>query len=188
MNRRYLIAVLATLSFSASAQQPAASPRTWQQAEKNDANRALTYIQFTLAGRFTDPPHGNVSGPPILTLNCEPTDRKRSGEGKYISGQLQVGTPLKVVWVEPDEIHGTSYFPEVNVTYRVDDEKPQDVQWPPRSDKMSVALDKEATKKILRGHALVITLSESFDSQVVMQFDLPESSGVLQTCGIREHK
>jgi hypothetical protein len=180
--------LLAVIAFAVAvpAQQPSASTRTWQQAERIDNNRVINETQFTLAGRFLDPPHGNVSAPPTLMLACEPSDRKR--EGKYISGQLQVGAPLKIVFVEPDEIHGTSYFPEVNVTYRVDSEKPQDVQWPPRTDKTSISLDKEAARKILRGHAVVITVHEAFDSQVVMQFDFPESAEVLQTCGIREHK
>jgi hypothetical protein len=182
--------LLASLAFAvaAPAQQPSASTRTWQQAERIDNNRVINETQFTLAGRFLDPPHGNVSAPPTLMLTCEPSDRKRNGEGKFISGQLTVGAPLKIVFVEPDEIHGTSYYPEVNITYRVDSEKPQDVQWPPRTDKTSISIDRQGARKILRGHAVVITVHEAFDSQVVMQFDFPESAEVLQTCGIREHK
>lgn len=168
--------------------QQAPSTRGWQQSDKTDTNRAITTIQFTLFGRFTDPPRGSVPGPPSIVLVCEPSDHKRTGTGKYISGYIQVGSPLKVDYVEPSEIHGTSYYPEVPVNFHVDNEKSEDAMWAPRSDKTSIALDKDAAKKLLRGREVVISATEPFESQIVMHFDIPDSTAVLTTCGIREHK
>jgi hypothetical protein len=168
--------------------QQAPSTHGWQQSDKTDPNRAISTIQFTLFGRFTDPPRGSVPGPPSIVLVCEPSDHKRAGTGKYINGYVQVGSPLKVDYVEPSEIHGTSYYPEVPVNFRVDNEKPQDTKWPPRSDKTSIALDKDAAKKLLHGREVVISTTEPFESQIVMHFDVPDSTAVFTTCGIREHR
>jgi hypothetical protein len=183
------VAVLfALLPFAAGSQRPSSSPQAWQQSGKSDPSRGILTSQFTLTGGFVDPPHGKEPGPPSIVLNCEPLERKNGTEGKFVSGYIQVGAPLQVKYVEPDQIEGNSYLPKVDLTYHVDSEKPQDVQWPPRSDKTAVSLDKEAVRKILRGHTVVITVKDFFETPVVMQFDVPESSEVLSTCGIRERK
>jgi len=180
--------LLAGASFSAFAQDQSRSQHSWQKARKPDPVRGFTTTQFTLTGRFVDPPRGNVPGAPYILLSCSPSEHGASAEGRFISGQVQAQTPLKVAFVEPDEIHGTSYNQEINVEYHVDNEKPQNVQWPPRSDKTSMSLDKEAAKKILRGHELVLSMEEPFESKVVIHFDVPDSTDVLNTCGIRERK
>lgn len=186
--RFLLLLTLATLPVSLRSQEPSHRSRGWQKTDKPDPGRGIVATQFTLTGRFLDPPRGSVPGPPAIVLGCLPSKSGAGGEGKFLTGYVQTGTPLKVQFVEPSEIHGTSYYQEIAVQYHVDNEKPQNVQWPPRSDKTSVALDKDAVKKILRGHELVLSMEEPFESQVVMHFDVPDSTEVLNTCGIREHK
>lgn len=178
----------AALAISPRAQEPSRGSHGWQRVEKPDPGRGVLSTQFTLTGRFLDPPRGNVPGPPSIVLSCLPSKSGPSAEGKFLSGYIQTGTPLKVDFVEPSEIHGTSYFPEISVQYHVGNEKPQNVQWPPRSDKTSISLDKDSAKKLLRGRELVLSMEEPFESQVVLHFDIPDSADVLNTCGIREHK
>lgn len=98
-------------SWQPTAQQQSSSvlpAAKWEQAAKTDAARGITYTQFTLVGRFIDPQRAPVAKPPTLEVNCT---RHAKGDGEFVSGYLRVGTPLKVNYVEPSEIHGTSYFP-----------------------------------------------------------------------------
>lgn len=183
--RFLLLLAFLTLPLSVRAQEPSHPSHGWQKTDKPDPVRGSPATQFTLTGRFLDPPRGNVPGPPSIVLSCAIS---KHGGGKFLSGYVQAGTPLKVEFVEPTEIHGTSYYQEITVEYHVDNEKPQNVQWSPRSDKTSVALDKDAIKKILRGRELVLSMEEPFESHVVIHFDVPDSTDVLNACGIREHK
>lgn len=185
--RRALLApaALAVLATSLLAQNPAASAN-WQKAERFDSGRNLTLTEFTLTGRFTSPPRGNAPGPPSIVLDCLP--HKHGDEGKFLSGWVQVNSPLRIRFVEPTEIRNNSYNQEVFVTWHVASEKPRNAQWPPRSDKTSATLDKETVKKLLGDHQLGISMEEPFESEIVMQFDVPDSVDVLNACGIREHK
>jgi hypothetical protein len=53
----------------------------------------------------------------------------RSHRSKFWRGNLAVGDPLKIDWVEPEEIRGISYFPKVAVEYRVNDGKEEKENW-----------------------------------------------------------
>jgi hypothetical protein len=185
--RLLLLLALATSMVPLFAQEQSRASHGWQRAEKQDPARGIPATQFTLTGRYLDPPRGNVQGPPSIVLSCVPP-KKAGAEGRFLNGYVQAGTPLKVEFVEPSEIHGTSYFQDIAVEYHVDNEKPQNVNWSARSDKTSVALDKEAARKILRGHEVALSMEEPFESKVVLHFDIPDSTDVLNTCGIREHK
>jgi hypothetical protein len=180
--KRYLLLflVLVSSAFNRPARaQQTASPSGWQEVKSTDWVKEPRR-QFTLAGKFLAPVPANAAGalanPPVLLLKCA-VPRRSGGEGKFRVGAVVVGALVKVHMVEPEEIKaGVSYYPEVSVSYRLDDGKPVDDDWPPRYDKTSAEFDKPIFKKILRAHTMLITLNDKDDHELRMQFDLPESS------------
>jgi hypothetical protein len=189
----FLILVSAALSLPALAQratsakqaapaQPVASPDGWQEVKSTDWVKEPRR-QFTLAGKFLAPvpanPAGTLADPPVLLLKCA-VPRRSGGEGKFRVGAVVVGALVRIHMVEPEEIKaGVSYYPEVSVSYRLDDGKPVDDDWPPRYDKTSAEFDKTIFKKMLRAHTMLITLHDKDDHELRIQFDLPESSGAI---------
>jgi anaerobic ribonucleoside-triphosphate reductase len=68
-----------------------------------------------------------------------------------------VGDPLKIDWVEPEEIHRISYFPKVAVEYRLNDGKEEKENWTPGTDKTSASFSKGSFEKMLRAQTVEIT-------------------------------
>jgi len=167
---------LASYGLSAMAQQPSAT-QGWQQSQQTDAARDVTYTHFTLTGKS---PHGR----PMLALDCLPAKESYRGKGKILNANLLAGIPLKVEYVEPEEIHGTSYFRKVTVRYRNDDGKEEVEKWSLGSDNTSLAIPKEALKKILRAHSVEITAQDEHGSPVTMRFDFSNPTSVEETCHV----
>jgi hypothetical protein len=158
-------------------------PHVWRQSQKTEAARGVTYAQFTLTGKFLKAPqHGDISNRPALVVECNPG--KESHKGKFESANLLIGANLKIIYVEPEEIHGTSYFPKVLVHYRVNDTKEEEDKWSPGSDKTSAAVPKDAFKKILRAQTVDLTMTDDSGAEIVMKFDLPDSKGVEEACNV----
>ena len=174
-----LLLPLALVSFglSAMAPQQPSSTQGWQQSQQTDAAREITYTHFTLAGKSSQ-------GRPILVLDCLPAKESYRGKGKVLNANLFAGIPLKVEYVEPAEIHGTSYFRKVTVQYRNDDGKEEVEKWSLGADKTSLAIPKEALKKILRAHTVEISVQDEHGSPVSMRFDLSNATPVEETCHV----
>ena len=174
-----LLLPLALASFGLSLMPPQQPPskQGWQQSQQTDTAREITYTHFTLVGKSSQ-------GRPSLVLDCLPAKESYRGKGKILNANLLVGTPLKVEYVEPEEIHGTSYFRKVTVRYRTDEGKEEVDKWSLGSDKTSVAIPKEAMKKILRAHSVEIAAKDEHGSPVTMHFDVPDPTSVEQTCNV----
>lgn len=170
--------VLVSGVFNRPAHVPQATPPSgWQEVKSTDWVKEPRR-QFTLAGKFLAPAPSKLEGDPAslpaLLLKCR-VNRRSGGEGKFRVGAVVIGTLPKIHMVEAQEIKaGVSYYPEVSVSYRLDDGKPVDDDWPPRYDKTSAEFDKTIFKKMLRAHSVLITLHDKNDSELRMQFDMPE--------------
>jgi hypothetical protein len=183
----FLIVPLALVSFAFSAvtaQQPGPT-EGWRQTERTDPVRG-DYTRYTLVGKFLKAPAGDSSARPSLTVDC--STHNRSHKPKFVRGTLVVGDPLKIDWVEPEEIHGTSYFPKVDVLYRLNDAKEDKEQWTPSTDKTSASFSKSSLEKMLRVHTVEITAQDQGGASVVMQFAIPESSVIGQGCDVDQSK
>jgi len=131
-----------------------------------------------------------------LVLDCIPAKESHRGKGKLLNANLLVGTPLKIEYVEPEEIHGTSYFRKVTVRYRMDDGKEEVEKWSIGTDKTSVSgtdktsasVPKDALKKIFRAHSVEVTAQDDRGSPVAMQFDMSDPTPVEETCNVDEPK
>jgi hypothetical protein len=174
----------ASFGFSTMAlQQP-----SWRQSQKTDAAAGTAYTRFTLAGKFLKSPPGNVPDHPAFVLDCVPGKESHRPKGRFLNGNLVVGTVLKIIYVEPEEIHGTSYFPKVSVRYRLDAAKEEMEKWSPGTDKTSASIPVDALKKILRAHTVEITVNDAGELPVVMQFDMPAPTSVEAGCNVDEPK
>jgi hypothetical protein len=166
--------------------QPSASAKLWQQSQNSDAARALTYTRFTLTGKFPAPPHDQAVNRPALALDCIPGTGSHPHKGKLLAANLLAGSALKIVYVEPEEIHGTSYFPKVVVRYRIDAAREEEDKWATGTDKTSISIPKDALKKILRAHSVTISAEDDRGSQFAMQFDVPDPALVEDACNVDE--
>jgi hypothetical protein len=168
-----------------SAQQ--ASGPQWRRAEREDASRGRTLIQFTLRGKFLTAPGSETPNRPALLLSCVP-DRHDQSEGKFSDAQVLVGAPLKIDYVEPLELTtGTSYLQKVTVQFRLNEAKASEKQWPAGADKASASIPKDAVKEILRAHAVVMTVKEKNAGEIQMQFDMSDPTQVEKACGMGSH-
>jgi isochorismate synthase EntC len=187
-----LLVPLALVSFGFSALVPQQAPpaKVWRQSQKTSPGHDTTYTRFTFVGRFLKAPQGtvgDVSNRPAFVVDCVPA--KGSHKGKFIAGNLLIGTALKIDYVEPQEIHGTSYYPKVAVQYRIDDAKePEKENWTPGTEKTSASIPKDSLKKILRAQAVDLTVDDEQGSQVVMKFDMPVPTLVEDACNVDDRK
>jgi hypothetical protein len=181
---------LASFGFTAMAQQPSA----WQQSQKTDAPAGTEFTRFTLAGKFVQSPPGDVPNGPTLALDCVPGKESYRHKSRFVAGNLVVGSPLKVHYVEPEEIHGTSYYPKVSIRYRLDGAKEEMEKWAPGTDKpsasvpTSASVPEDAVKKMLRAHTVEITAEDAGGSPVVIQFDMPNPAPIEEGCNVDEPK
>lgn len=173
------LALFFAISSSTFAQQPSSAPQTpgWTKTQPTNGNAS---VRFVSSGKFLKGPTSEVTNRPALAVDC---GTGRGSGGKFVAGTLLVGAPLKIEYVEPTEIHGTSYFQKVFAQVRVDDGKVEKRTWTPGKEKTSAVFGKYTFKKILRAHTVEITVKDEGGTELVMQFDIPDASSVAQACG-----
>jgi hypothetical protein len=177
---------LASFGFSAISPQQAPAAPVWRQSQKTNPSRGTTYTRFTLEGKFLKAPQGDFPNRPALVLDCAPG--KGSRKGKFVAADILIGPTMKIDYVEPQEIHGTSYYPKISVQYRIDDAKEEEEKWTPGTEKTSATVPKDSLKKILRAHTVELTGEDDRGSRLVMQFDMPNSPPVEEACNVDNRK
>ena len=182
--------LLATVTFLLAAfmtpgKQQTPSTGGWQQAQRADAARDNSSTQFTLLGKFLTPPKKDVGDPLALVVTCKPHASRR----KFSAAYVNVGAPLNIEYVEPDEIKaGTSYFPKVTVRYRLDDQKEEKEQWTPGTEKTSASIPKATLEKMLRARTVQIKVAEFRGGEISMLFEVPDSAQLGTACGLPVRK
>ena len=172
-------------AFTTQGQQQTLSTGGWQHAQRTDAARDSSTTQFTLPGKFLTPPKKDVGDPPALVVTCKPHASRR----KFSTAYVNVGAPLNIEYVEPDEIKaGTSYFPKVTVRYRLDDRKEGKEQWTPGGEKTSASIPRAMLEKMLRARTVQVKLAEFHAGEISMQFEIPDSTQLGTACGLPVRK
>jgi len=175
---------LTSVGFSGMAAQEPSSAHVWRESVKTDAARGTVYNRYTLTGKFLKAPQrGDASNRPALVVDCN-SAKERKGKAKFVSASLLVGASLKIDYVEPSEIRGTSYYPKVSARYRMNDGKEEQENWDPGNDKGSASISKDALKKMLRGQTVDITVNDDTGTPIVMKFDMPNATSVEQGCNV----
>jgi hypothetical protein len=180
---------LALVSFGFPATTPfqIQPEHVWRQSIKTDTARGTVYDQYTLTGKFLKAPQkGDLANRPALVVGCNPPKETRNGKGKFESANLLIGTGLKIHYVEPQEIRGTSYFPKIFVQYRINDGKNVKEQWTPGGDKASASIPKDTIKKLLRAQTVDISTNDDTGAPIVMKFDMPDPAPVTRGCNVDE--
>jgi hypothetical protein len=169
-------------------QQPSSAPQ-WHETQLRDAADTYTFTRFTLIGKFVAQSPGHLVDRPVLTVDCIPPGATH--RSKLVAADLRVGSPLAIVYVEPEEIRGTNYFPEVAVRYRMDNSGEDEQRWPAGtdyvpsgrpSDKSSATVPANALKRMLRARTVAITVNSDRGSPVQMQFEIPDPAPVAAAC------
>jgi hypothetical protein len=177
---------LASLTFSATSPQQRSTSQGWKQTERTDAVRGK-YTRFTLVGKFVKSPQGDdAANRPAMVVDC--STYNRSHRSKFWRGSLVVGDPLKIDWVEPEQIEVMSYYPKVAVSYRLNDGKEDKENWTPGTNKTSASFPQSSLQKILRARTVELTAEDNHGLQVAMQFDMPDPTQVEQSCDVDVHK
>src|ERR1700693_2766504 len=117
--------VCLTFSIAEAAQQEPSSVPLWQQSERTNAVDDFAFSRFTLVGKFLTPLHDVVPNRPALVVDCIPAGDPSRSRGTFLASNLLVGTALKIVYVEPEEIRGINYFPMIAVRFHTDNAKDQ---------------------------------------------------------------
>ena len=201
-----LLAPLACPAFSiaGTAPQQSSPGLAWQQSERTNTADAFTFSRFTLVGKFLTPLRDALPNRPALVVDCIPANESPRGRGTFLAGNLLVGTNLKVMYVESEEIpsgmSGMFYFPKIAVRYRIDNGKREEqeqwsptsakteYQWSPESDKTSASIPKHSLNEILRARSVAITTNDDHGGKVVAQFDMPDPTLVETVCRVDERK
>jgi hypothetical protein len=186
-----LLMALSGASFGFAQPAPPQTPslHVWHQSQTTDAAHTFTFTRLTLTGKFVTSAPGQILNPPTLALDCIPGKGAHLAKSKFLAGNLLVGTNLKIIYVEPEEIHGTSYDQKVVVQYRTDDAKDEERDnWSLGTDKTSASIPKDSLKKILRARSVAITVDDEHEAPVAMQFDMPDPAQVEEACNVDEHK
>jgi hypothetical protein len=205
-NLLFLVVPLAcpTFGIAASAPQQPSSVPQWQQSQRTNAVDDFAYSRFTLMGQFVTPPQDSMPNRPAFVLDCIPADESPRGKDTLLVGNLLVGTNLKVMYVESEEIpsgiSGMFYFPKIAVRYRIDNAKKEEqdqwwptsarpaYQWSASSDKTSASIPKHSLKEILRARSVAITTSDDHGRKIVVRFDMPDPTLVEKVCHVDERK
>src|SRR5271154_4928106 len=90
--------LFATFGFSAMTPQQPSGAHVWRESQKPD-NSSIS--RFTLVGKFLKSPQTDVPNRPALVLDCVPANESHKSEGKFVAGNLLVGIPLKIEYIEP---------------------------------------------------------------------------------------
>ena len=180
-----MLLMSASSGWTQAVAQPSSAP-AWQQSGMTDPAQTYNFTRFTLSGSFANPSNEKSGGRPALTVDCIPGTPSHP-KGRYLAAAMSVGAKLKIVYVEPEEIHGMSYYPKVDVRYRVDEAKSEEQdQWSAGADKVSVSLPRDMTKRILRAHILTIAVADDRGSRLVVKFELPDPAPLEQACNMDE--
>jgi len=183
--RMFLVLLMAGIpaGFAAAAPQDLPAAPAWQLSLRNDPARDYAYTRFTLAGKFVSA--DGAASAPSLVVDCVTDRASRPLTGRVLAASVGAGSPFKVIYVEPLEIHGTSYFPKVSVRYRTDASPEEQRDWPVGSDKTSISIPGESLARILRARSVAISAEDSKGLPVRMQFDLPDSTSVREGCDLK---
>jgi hypothetical protein len=205
-NLLFLLVPLAcpTFGIAASAPQHTSLVPVWQQSPRTNAVDAFSYSRFTLMGTFVTPSRDAMRNRPAFVVDCIPADESPRGKGTLLAGNLLVGTNLKVMYVESEEIpsgiSGISYFPKIAVRYRIDNAKKEEqdqwsptsatteYQWSPGSDTSSASIPKHSLEEILRARNVAITTNDDRGRRIVVRFDMPDPTLVEKVCHVDERK
>jgi hypothetical protein len=187
--RSYSLFIVGLFFFVFQAGQEGNIP-SWQRQEKSDPLRKLEYSQFVLEGKYLIPPRAKAPAPPTLVARCQAGNSNFGhAHGKFLKGYLSVDAVL--------DFHAGG----VPVSLRLDEGKVQSAHWTQSTDGSGAFFESVEFNNLLYGHMLphkegtnppvrkvIIGVPEYLGAEVQVEFAMPDSSDVAETCGVLWHK
>jgi hypothetical protein len=195
MKRILLLTAFATLAV-AHAQTP-----SWTKADKSDPLLHLSFVEFTLEGKFLMPPKNSSLETPTLVVHCQPGNHYQRGNhrttnGHFLEGWIATGAVL-------DTHVGDNGIVSIPVLFRLDDKKLQSDLWAPSTDHTAVYLTHSLfcgsciLNNLLYGHSLphkeekgdqIRKVSIGVPEYLGAEIEMPDATEVGDACGVIEHK
>ncbi len=142
---------------SAGAQSPAGE---WQHVSKQDVLNAKTIDRYVLFGKYLSPPKVTAGeNQPTLVVECHAQ--------KVLQNFVNVGAVVNSRFMEA-RLDGKRFTLDGDSI---------------STDGLAVFFSRLDLGKVLVGHTLILGADEYLGAQVIMQFDLPDSSIVFAGCG-----
>ena len=138
----------------------------WQYVKKDDPLNAKVHDQFVLEGSYLTPPRLPGQAPSIV-VECF--------DGKVEQNYFNTGA---VVVHRDQSQHGTLLLEE-----RIDGKKSVILTTGLSTDGQSVFFTRYDLRDILHAKQVIIGAYEYMGAQVVMRFDIPDPSPVMEKCG-----
>jgi len=182
-----LIAILMSAAILPMSGYQNAGVNQWRRSKDTDF-RGNVYNQFELTGKFIKTPGSDSIDTPSLLVRCRQARSGQESGGKFSSASLRVGIPLKIDYVEPEVIHGIGYYPKVRVRYRLDEGKERQEEWDSGAEKNSSSMSKDSLKRLLGARTVLMTVQDSSEADVTMQFDFPDSAEMESACRLGHPK
>jgi hypothetical protein len=172
-----------------------APSKAWTKVEKQDPLRGTQFVQYSLDGKYLTPPRkASPAIPPAIVLRCVPGSYAHGrARGKLLAGYIFVGGVV--------DTNVGNASTGTTVEFRLDDGKLQTYSWSHSTDFSSLFFGDMDLDILLYGHFLphkentnpqvrkvVLGVPEFLGGEVVMQFDMPDSSEVGDSCGVIWHK
>jgi hypothetical protein len=166
MNVRHALAiwtvVMVALGITASAQAP-----SWHSEQFTDALHGVSGVTFTLSGDYLTAPRLPANGfRPTLVVKC-------SG-GKVKENYISFGAVLNA--------QAGRLYP-VMMESRLDGKKGTIGADDLSTDGMSAYFSRSELRNILKSRKVIVGADEYLGPEIVVQFDLPDSSQLMQACG-----
>lgn len=176
------------------------SSQDWTRMEVSDPVKKAKYSEFILEGKFVEAPAYLKEQSPKMILRCQP-GRFSSGHlrGKLLEGVIEVGAPASN---SPfPELPMTKYSAKVDpggyyVELALDGGEPSAEHWDNLLNYQQVGFGSKQLNNILWKQEspvrentaspvkkVVLSLQRYSTEKIVMQFDLPDSQTVSETCG-----
>ena len=157
-----MLSVFLALLFAASC---AGAQSAWQFTKQDDALHGRVLDQFVLTGKYLTPPRNAATGEaPSIVVVC--SDRKVQ------QNYLAVGA---VVNQDPRALF-------IHMEARLDGKSRDIAADSVSTDGTSVFFTRADLAKVLRSHTLIIGANEYLGPQIVMQFNIPDSSQIFDAC------
>jgi len=139
----------------------------WQYLKNDDPLHSQVHDRFILEGVYLTPPRVGTRAPTIV-VEC-------SG-GKVENNYFNVGAVV--------DYHAGGIFPDVNgFEVRVDGKKKRLLVNSVSTDGQAMYFTRVDLKTVLNAKQVIVGANEYLGPQVVMRFDIPDPSPVLEKCG-----
>ena len=193
MQKIVLLVFLSLAAPSITVAQTMPQSPAWIEESKTDAFSNVSFMQFSLQGKFLSAPQDGRLTSPVMILKCVPSHHGLGfhiwKNGDLISASISFGSVVN------------SQGTVIPALYRLDDGKVHSTSLSPATNGTGAFLHDYDVNDFFFGHTgahkensspqiakVVISVDQFEAGKIVAEFDLPKSSDVPDKCGLIYHR